>query len=502
MRLGFIIFIAVAVYPCSEMFSQQILISPSGSDYNISANIPTHPRIFVSPPASTSSNNPNIVENSWTPSPDDPGTVLLMEYGDGTFSFSNSELHNYNNSVHKYGVFMKTTGIYDRDKRPPRASINQHPTFTTLYSSANSSQRFPVSSYARSSMLKPLLGDTSNILVQPNISSLVAGDTMIFILTYKVEEKYAGRKINFYYNNNDFFIPLRGGEEIKDDNMTVPFIRFFGDEEFEYKNSEREYLNHIVINNLLNDGAEHNIFITLVPKEDLKAQDLPSLKESKGEEVLDENKLTANIQADLVDENGNTVGTSKNELEVLENSHDPNYIRILPKCLPFPKTDVKVLKFHAHCQNIGLGDAMTVRMAIALPYGLKSPDIYDKSVKLPNGVTATWNTNNNDSVVITFTKTTDNTLRGIKNNPLWLNDPGTMGDVWFKLKTNASVYNELETQASIVFSNTDSTFNDPVLTNTDRAAFSACCDCKNKTEKCGCSKKKSRFWRWLFCKKC
>lgn len=502
MNCKHIFFLLIALNYFPELSGQQIKIDPVAGGYNIWANIPSHPAILGRAPLIVSSGSSTAVEPSWTPSHGNAGTLILLEFGDGTFTFSNSETHNYNNTVHKYGVLMKTTGVYDPDKRPPRATIETASTFSTLYNSRSATTVFPVTSYATASMPSAVITNLAKVLVQPNINSLVADDTMIFILTYKLDSLDIGRIINFNYNNSDFFIPLKGGEEIVDVGNSVPFIRFFQNELISYQNEGKEYLNNIVIENLAKDGQEHNIFITLVPRPDLRMEDLPQTKENKNTEVLDENKLTANIQADLLDKDGNVLETSKNELEVMDDSHDPNYIRILPKCLPFPKKEIKELRFHAHCQNIGLGDAVTVKMSIALPYGLKPSDIYDTKVKLPQGVAASWAVGTLDSLVYTFYRASDKSLNGIKNNPLWLNDPNTMGDVWFKLKTNSSVNNVLETQASIVFSNRDSSVNDPVLTNIDRTAFSACCSCKSKTEKCGCDKKKSKIWKWLFCRRC
>jgi hypothetical protein len=504
-----LLFTIILISKSNGQVSTQILITPNNNFttppywYNINVSfvsLTTSPYPLVL--SAASSGFLSTTAPSWTPSNMNPATVVLIEFGDGTFSFKNIETHAFNETNHKYDLFTKATGLYDPDTRPPRATVTS---FNGLYNSANPNPVFSSSSpYARGTMNPGLLNGSQKILVQPNINSLVAGDTMIFIVTYKLDSSDSLRKIFFNYNNDDFFEPLSGSaNEVIDKGIgKVPYIRFFRDETFTYQNGGAGYNNRIIIDNLFYDGEEHNIFITLVPRHELNMRDLSQLKEKNGVPVLDESKLTANIRADLVDNAGSITDTSKNELEVRENSHDPNYVSILPKCLPFPKTTVYTMQVHAHCQNIGFGPAIDVRMAIAMPSGLNSADIYDTTVKLPPLVIATWDLTNPDSVIVRFARSPNNPLVGIGSNPLWLNDPNTMGDVWFKVKTNPSVNNVLQTQASIVFCNTDSSINPAVLTNIDQASFSSCCNCKKATDTCGCNKKKSRFWKWLFCKKC
>ncbi len=512
--LLFLLF-AVVLFSISkaQQTAPQILITPDVSNltstqyvYNISVSLPQTQPPYPPILSSASSGSLSTTATSGTLSNTNQATVVFIEFGDGTFSFKNIETHAFNVIDHKYDLFTKATGLYDPDTRPPRATVTS---FNGLYNATtNPNPVFSSSAYARGTMSPGLLNGSQKILVQPNINSLVAGDTMIFIVTYKLDSSDSLRKIFFNYNNDDFFEPLTGSaNELIDKAIgtligKVPYIRFFQDETFTYQNGAAGYNNRITINNLLNDGEEHNIFITLVPRHELNMRDMSQLKEKNGVPVLDESKLTANIRADLVDNAGTVTDTSKNELEVRENSHDPNYVSILPKCLPFPKTTVYTMQVHAHCQNIGFGPAIDVRMAIAMPQGLNSADIYDTIFKLPLNVIATWDLTNPDSVIVKFIRSPNDPLVGIGSNPMWLNDPNTMGDVWFKIKTNPSVNNVLQTQASIVFWNTDSSFNPAVLTNVDEASFSACCNCKKASDNCGCNKKKSRFWKWLFCKKC
>ena len=489
----------------SRSFGQTLAVTNSvGTNYVVTGSVDGtfSPLIGPSSPSWLSSSG----SLSWTPAPNQRGIILFIEFGDGTFTCANTETHPFNRPNSKYSILMKATGIYDPDPRPHRFVVNASPGPTPVYAGTTATDP-PRTTYANSPMATPLINNLAKIKVQPNIGSVVPDDPMVFVLTYRLDSSDKQRKIFFNYNNDAFFVPLNGTEEINEAGGRVPFVRFFQNETFNYNGHGNGYNDQIIIENLLNDGVEHNIFITLQPDPELQMQDRSQTKTVAGNEVLKEDKLTANIEADLADANGTVLESSNNALEVFPLSHDPNYIRIFPKCLSFPKTAIKELMFHAHCQNIGRGPAVTVKMTISLPPGLTSTNIYDEKLKLPDNVTATWDLSVPGSVVVNFTRVMTQTitmqsLDGMQNAPMWQNDPRTMGDVWFKIKTNPSVSNVLQTQASVVFSNAGGApDNAPVLTNIDQVAFSACCNCKKKGDDTDCNKKKCRFWRWLFCKK-
>jgi hypothetical protein len=433
--------------------------------------------------------------------PGQPAVACFVEFGDGTFSFLPNGTHTFLNSPTRRGVIAKASGVYGGGGRPPsHAAAPNSPIIpsTAAYASMN------------------ILPTGKNIGVMPNIGSVVQKDTMIFVVTYKVDEGLPIKNLLLFFNDsvtNPTFknVSFNSTYSIGE---TINFVRTYKNEietailtpnANTVRSSQSQYGNSIFITNL-KKGSEYNIFITLIPNDNLIASDASN---TKIKAVLFDSITIAPKSGSLPVVINQTEATDT--LPILALSHDPNYITVEPVCMLLPKED-KQVKYHLHFQNTGVGAASSVKVAIKMPEGVNiATDISFRSgtawYKLKNGIAINPPKANatGDSLILEFEKDGTAgricTLDGMAATPTCLCDEGTIGDAWFTLKTKATSPDILLAQASIVFFNNDSTHsaNAPIITNTAVTQFRQCCDC-NKT--CDPCKNKKRFWRWLFCKKC
>ena len=418
-------------------------------------------------------------------------TTVFIEFGDGTFSFLSNGKHDFLNATPNRGIITKTTGIYTGGGKPPAHRVDRPMSGTTPYTSMNI-----------------IPGISDNLAIIPNIGSVLARDTMIFVVTYKLTD--SGRSLLLLFNDNlakNVFENVTVGQTMVDEvtGKSANFLRTYSDERETtsasistvntIRTNNSQYVNALVLNNLNNDGNEHNVFITLIPKENL----------------LSSYVSETTIKAILVGNRGKfgIIATTEKTitLPIVDKSHDPNYITVKPACMLLPKAG-KELDYHIHFQNTGTGPASKVRVAVKIPDNVNmNTDIkYEASwYKMQFGTidhAGPYINSTNDSLVFTFVSNSGAiTLEGMTATPTNMCSQTTMGDIWFKVKTNNSMPDNLFAQVSILFYNSDP--NEPpnkaVLTNVALAQFRECCDCNQSCDPC---KKKKGLWKWLFCKKC
>jgi hypothetical protein len=333
-------------------------------------------------------------------------------------------------------------------------------------------------------------------------------DTMIFVITYRVSQP--GKELLFLFNDNssiNAFESISLGQSMADTNsgLIAKYVRLYsGENEIaipltpDGKNERRKnngFVNCVTITGLNADDSEHNVFITLVPKEGILAR---GLSETIVKAVIPGEKEPI---------------TKSDTLPISNISHDPNYITVKPTCLVFPKAG-KVLDYHVHFQNTGAGEASRVTVTVKIPPGVNmSTDI---SYHTPNSTATFYQLSNGncqngppymnsggDSLLFEFVKNSglNCTLEGMGSTSTCMCNEKTIGDFWFTIKTNNQMPDILLAQASIVFYNTDPLHpsNAAIITNVAVSQFRECCDCNKSCNPCS---KRKGFWKWLFCKKC
>ncbi|MBK8611389.1 MAG: hypothetical protein IPL84_15980 [Chitinophagaceae bacterium] len=435
-------------------------------------------------------------------------TAMFVEFGDGTFSFLSDGPHQFYTAFPNRNVTAKATGVYGGGGPPPK--FQSYMVGDGCLLSTNSlNTSYSYSTYVPMGILE---GD-ERIEITPNIGSVVAKDTMIFVLTYKLKLKESAKTLLFLYNDQDAFEVVNKADQMEPDlttTLTSPFVRAYsGEAETDVDASatvatvrkvNSQYNNALAFNLLKADTLEHNIFITLIPREGLVGKDLSETF----------------VKAYLIGENNGETDTAAAlaPLPILNLSHDPNYITVKPACLTFPKAG-KQLEYHVHFQNTGPGSASLVRVAVKIPGNVDmNTDIsfsppphhplqFYKVLKGKLSSNCLWPYGNPslDSLIFVFEKDMgDCTLDGMNPAPTCMCKDSTMGDFWFTINATNQMPDILLAQASIVFVNSaDGMPNDPIITNTAISQFRECCECKKSCDPC---KNKKGLWKWLFCDKC
>jgi hypothetical protein len=430
-------------------------------------------------------------------------TSAFVEFGDGTFSFLPNGNHDFITANKE--IITKATGVYGGGGKPPAYRIAA-----------------PITGSASYTPMNILAGSSPDALaITPNIGSVLAEDTMILVVTYKTLK--SGASLLFLFNDNTIpaFENIIVGQNMVDvhTGSSADFLRTYaGENEISVssgsvtlvnaRNASNQYTNSLAVKNLITNGSEHNIFITLIPRAGLLTT---SLSQTKIKAVLVWDNTT--VAKPAGDNKNNTVPASGNinqeiTLPVVDLAHDPNYITVNPVCMLLPKVG-KTLDYKVHFQNTGLGRASKVRVEVKIQgnVDLNSDINYQTNFYLvENGVktpaTPLVSSSGGNKLVFEFVPklTMPCTLEGLDASPTNLCSTKTMGDIWFTINTTNLMQDILMAQASIIFYNASTGLaNDPVITNTAVTQFRACCDC---TKKCDPCKNTKGLWKWLFCKKC
>jgi hypothetical protein len=431
--------------------------------------------------------------------------TVFIEFGDGTFSFLPNGNHTFVSPGKNREVTTKATGVYGGGGKPPSYAVG------TVEAPASTG-------YTPMNVLQQ---SGTDLAITPNIGDVVATDTMIFVITYRT--LHAGASLLFLFNDNNtypIFKNISLGDKL-DFPQKPLFVRTYsteneisisnaGDGLTSRRNANGEYSGCVAFEGINNDGDEHNIFVTLIPKDNLLTTDL-SVTTVKAVLVWDDTSGLSNKGSNIVP--AITTNYSENSITLPisgDNAHDPNYVTVKPNCMLLPKTG-KELKYHVHFQNTGMGDASKVRVAVKVPDGTNFTndiDINSYKFQIDNGsIISNYPYANSSLDSLLFEFEPNNiapgcTLEGLDMTTTNLCNKKTMGDFWFTIKTTSQMPDILLTQASIVFYNPINSpipVNDPILTNTAVSQFRECCECNKSCDPC---KRKKGLWKWLFCKKC
>lgn len=419
-----------------------------------------------------------------------PRKVVWIEYGDGQFTTSPETEHFFYRNTKTTFPFMlvKATGIYDQGGKPPKHSTK------------------PVSSLLGDKMSPGnIVFDNTNedVRITPNVFDVMAGDTMMVALTYR-KPANAPRglyRLLFFYNskgiifepiNPDGRYPLRNEEGQR---IAVPYVRTHNGElavapdrlpqpAYEQYRDRFRSSGYLVFNIELNDDNEHHIFLTMVPRHDLKG----------GE------NYKADMDAILLPPDNSPPKAFNHSSRLLGSlaSHDPNWQEVFPKCIVLPKANQE-MKHHVHFQNTGAGPAKRVKVKTAYPTGLAGNDITVTGWAI-GGVRNNPNYQLNidrssaDSIVFEFIYNPANTgkvLYGAAELPDAPVNAKTMGDIYFTCKAKPGTPNTMNSGTSIYFDD-----NEAVKTEEAKVEFKKCCDCDKDC------RQKSKFMKWLLCKEC
>jgi hypothetical protein len=435
-----------------------------------------------------------------------PSYSLWYEYGDGTFvtkSFTTTDeldlfLANSVPAVTTGGpltAIKKVTPIY-----PPKGS---------------SIEKFivrPSEKIASLSFTNTPLPIDKNLFVHSSTTDFLTSDTIFLALSYK-KTNPAAKKLAFFYNSNmnSTFKPfvnlvktMNAGVENSAESMDLNQLRIHNNEipSVAMRNIMNQvgqgYRNGLVFDIPTTLNEEKNIFLSL--------ETLPTILTGQNESF----KLV------FLDDANTELESQNNDLlnHSALRSHDPNYEKVFPECLIFPKDGGTILHYDVHFQNTGLGPAQKVETTTTLPNGYSINDIQDLNnlnweiakLKKNNGYTIDVTASHDDKLVIRFAKKPSSKLilKGTLGLANPLNDVTTMGDFSFNLKVEQPLSGpqNLSSSTSIVFDE-----NETVITNDATVRVRKCCACEEKKKK-GNSKEtkscksRSKFLQWLLCEGC
>lgn len=421
-----------------------------------------------------------------------PRKVVWIEYGDGEFTTSPETEHFFFRNEKTTFPFMlvKTTGIYDKGGKPPRHTAK------------------PVASLlgdrvSRGNMvLEENAGE--DVRITPNVFDVLPGDTMMVALSYRkpAASPTGLYRLLFFYNNNgmNIFEPVQPGGRYRltgsdGQRIDVPFVRVHHGETvivpdqlpqpiYEQYRDRFRSSGYLVFNIPVNDNREHHIFLTLVPRNNLKGNE----------------NYAAGMDAVLLPPDNSPPKTFNYLSRVAGSlaSHDPNWQEVIPKCIVLPKANQE-MKHHIHFQNTGAGPARKVKVKTAYPTGLSGNDINVTGWAIggirnnPN-FQLTIDRSLPDSIVFEFVYNPANTgkvLYGAAELPDAPVNAKTMGDIYFSCTAKPGTPNTMSSGTSIYFDD-----NEAVKTEAATVEFKKCCDCDKDC------KQKGKFWKWLWCKDC
>jgi uncharacterized repeat protein (TIGR01451 family) len=434
----------------------------------------------------------NSTSNISKPGNKSPREIVWVEYGDGQFTTSPETEHLFFQNSSSLCDFMivKSTGIYAKGGRPPKQTVKQIP--------------------AKNKSTKLITGNSvfynneEDVRITPNVLDISAGDTMLYALSYRKPRNAANGlyKLIFFYNTNNTTIyePIKvhGNYKVNDGykNLMVPYIRTHHGEQlikpnelpeniFNNYNQDFKQSGYLIFTVNINDDAERNIFLTMVPRANLPEN--------------------ANVKASLnliLIPPDNKIQKYNFNSRMLSNlaSHDPNWEEVFPKCIVLPKKNQE-LKYQVHFQNTGLGPAKKVIVKTAIPSGLSAREIEVTNWSI-GGVENNPNYHLNinretkDSIVFEFVYDAKNTkivLYGAVDLPDAPVNPKTMGDIYFRCNVHPGVPDVINSGTSIYFDD-----NEAVQTNDTKVEFKKCCDCEKDCN----IKSNNKFVKWLLCKDC
>lgn len=435
----------------------------------------------------------SLVPNTTAPyTKTNPGYALWYEYGDGYYTTLPTTQHG--TAAGTISV-AKVTEIYEGGSKPPPTRIVAPPSTGTGRTPAQESNN---------------LAPGMNVSITPNISTISHNDTMHFAISYKKPTQEKGWKLIFEYNSNgdNAFKQTNATNTLVDhegNGNTRPFVRTHAVEQITYATHKVEFSNMDAITKYADVGF-NTVYVTMVPNTNVTLNGL--------------------VKAYWVNRNAKENNTESNstELELPNNGpgpHDPNYIKVTQSCLQ-RSTLNKVLDYHLHFQNTGLGPAIEkIKITIDLPIGILASQIiptltsqakfsnyavtgytaYNSATTptpiLANNYLGYDNATSPNQLILYYApspRPSNHILSGmVPTNPNYMSDPATTGDFYFsiQLTQNYPAGTLLKAKAAIIFDG-------ELPVDTELEIIKVVQSCKRKPAPCNCKgTKKRNFKTWL-----
>jgi hypothetical protein len=434
---------------------------------------------------------------------------VWYEYGNGSFikqSFSDATtLSTFLNSLPAGNVpapnvlgYRAISKIYTPPPPPPNLKF---------YGFQNTIGN--LTTYPTTKMVKP-----NSTFIHKSTNDFLSADTIQIALNYDKTGLTNARQLVFFYNSNPnkTFVPMTNfGKETpfqSIQNTSITNILNLRRPNGEIPNLAPTTLFNVGrVGNGFSDGIvfnlntidESNVFLTMFT--------FPSIITTNNERM----------RLALLDSNGNIIGDATNA-DVVNNSklksHDPNYEIVDPQCVLLSEAVGKKMHYKVHFQNIGEGNADSIKTFTELPIGYTIADIESlNDIKWSIGGIKF----DSSSYDVKILRNTFNILRlefRKKNAPMVLlgtlgltdpiNDVRTTGEFEFDLILKAPVFapSNLTSFTDIYFDK-----NPSVKTNEATICIRECCTCpeqplNDNTLACCKRKKLPRWKQWLFCKDC
>ena len=440
-------------------------------------------------------------------------TSLWLETGDGNYITDfNTGINVFSAGKTVYPPLLLASKLYEPPTHPPTASSILN---------FNSSNPAPM-------INSPVLDKPHQIKLFSNTGEIVSGDTMVFAISYRAIDTSLLYRVVFRYNSNgqnsfDRINSPNQTSSIPDYNAAtrspVNSIRNFGGESVSVYNgtpgNNSGYTDGIIFDQIKASGNVLNIFISMRPADNLNLNSTTGLEA----ELLSRTSSRANWQQ---------VDISKIGSMAILNSHDPNNISVFPQFLSLPQSK-QVLHYTINFQNIGGGDADTIKVLFNIPGQMNRA----KSISNLGGFCGRFTLIPNFDIDmvngnIIFKIVHD--LQGCRS-PLLTNSPESRGQISFDLEIvpgqDPGQPAVLEAWADIYFHTKGIMFSNgftgqpklpcyivndsaikaglfipgtfeyelPIRTNNAVTVFSKNC---GDDDRCNCSRPKG-FWQWLHC---
>lgn len=446
----------VLFYTTSESQSQAAIAEAPQNV--IQYNSPTNFSVVLPPgyPSARDGGNENVQKGTG-----DTCSIVVLEYGDGTFTTQFQSAHHYN-QMPQGNMFLAITRYYDTTDLPDMFARTKNGVAQSNTPNIETS----------------LLDRKESFNLVPHVNTVIPNEANHFIIPFKNTRSL----FVCFYNNlySRFFSKIQTPESaMRINGLDIPYIRVHNGQQVftDVENVPVDLITGIpnartamrnFISSQMNSGLQFADYFIVYNDPDLK--DSTINRSSFEKNMFFSLPPTADYTAEELDSIITTIRLFKFEIanQMLTNSfvdkqlrfiagpHDPNDISIYPDCISRPDTkhDVTV-----NFQNLGLGDVedkIIIRVTIPKPM-ISSFSSLNEAVIGTNGPLA----DNKISMVKkvaagtapdTLTITLKTTLEGLMGKPLGALDESTKGDIQFTVVPGAAAsLVPLKFEADIIF---------------------------------------------------
>jgi hypothetical protein len=263
---------------------------------------------------------------------------------------------------------LTLSAYYDTIRRPPRDIA------------------IPVSnSITTQAPYQPNLSVYDNIRIDPCVTTVVPGDTMIVAVNYKPFTPISSSSKNivaFFYNKQ----ALSAGNIFNIINENTPLYNFNGTQISPFRRHNDEIFSSSIPSNIPDAVKESlriagagytNALYFQVPKSTTEKNIFITLSPDNNPAHYNTDLMNTGLTATIIQYDGTTVISKQSKSQLLDiklYARDPNGIKTYPHCLDsFPSLVNKPIKYIVDFQNDGYGPARHVELIVSIPEGIKLP---------------------------------------------------------------------------------------------------------------------------------